>query len=125
MSWLLHNYFLPTINPSPAAQAQPTPLRPLEPILKQYKNYMKITTRDASLKSRYKAEIAGILKDVERWVAEAKVAANVAVDGFGWDLSGPSDSVDVGDQDLKERWALDRLCDALLEKGVLVPLSKK
>jgi len=49
------------------------------------------------------------------------MAANVAVGELGWD-SGP---VAGGDEDLKEKWALDRFCDGLLEKGALVPLSKK
>ena len=60
---------------------------------------------------------------MERWISEAKVAANVAVSGLD---SGPaSDNLSGGDEDPKERWALDRFCDGLLEKGALVPLSKK
>jgi ribosomal biogenesis protein LAS1 len=48
-------------------------------------------------------------------VSEAKVAANVVIADLGWDTGGDS----------KEKSALDKLCDELLEKGVLVPLSKK
>ncbi|KAF7339978.1 hypothetical protein MVEN_01915500 [Mycena venus] len=33
MTWLLHNYFLPTINPSTVAPPQSTPLRPLAPFV--------------------------------------------------------------------------------------------
>ena len=31
----------------------------------------------------------------------------------------------VEGEDWKEQWALERLCDALVEKGALVPLPKK
>lgn len=81
-----------------------------------------MTTRDVSLQSRHRPAIQNVLKDVERWVAEAKVAANVAVGELGWDTGGFQDDESL---DVKERWALEKLCDALLEKGVLVPLSKK
>ncbi|KAJ7275427.1 Las1-like-domain-containing protein [Mycena haematopus] len=119
MVWLLHNYFLPTINPSTMAPPQSPPLRPLAPVLKQYKSLRKIITRDASLRSQYQQEIKTVFRDVERWIAEASVSANVAVGELGWGTSGK------GDPSAKERWALERLCDALMEKGVLVPLSKK
>ncbi|KAJ6574735.1 Las1-like-domain-containing protein [Mycena capillaripes] len=119
MAWLLHNYFLPTINPSTVAPPQSAPLRSLAPALKQYKSLRKIITRDASLRSQYNQEIKSVFKDVERWIAEATVSANVAVGELGWDTSAK------GDQSAKERWALERLCDALMEKGALVPLSKK
>src|ERR1700722_3031311 len=112
MSWLFHNYFLPTLNPLTALRSQPT-LRPLAPLLKQYKSLLKLTTRDASLSTQYQPAIDRVVRDVERWVAETKVAANV---GLGWDADEGGAS---------ERWALDKLCDALLEKGILVPLSKK
>lgn len=115
MSWLLHNYFLPTLNPSTASQVQAVQLPPLAPILKQYKNLLKITTRDASLQTQYHADIHSAQKTIQRWVAQAKVAANVAAGDPAWD----------GDEDPKERWALDRLSDSLLEKGALAPLSKK
>jgi ribosomal biogenesis protein LAS1 len=125
MSWLLHNYFLPTINPSSVAEPQGTPLRPISPLLKQYKTLLKITTRDASLKSQYKIAISAIIRDIERWIAEAKVAANVAVGEIGWESGTPENFLDSGEIDVKERWALERLCDGLLQKGSLVPLSKK
>ncbi|KAJ7139738.1 Las1-like-domain-containing protein [Mycena epipterygia] len=120
MTWLLHNYFLPTINPSTVAPPQSAPLRPLAPVLKQYKALRKIITRDASLRSQYHQELKSVVKDVERWIAEATVSANVAGGELGWDASQKGD-----DQSMKERWALERLCDALMEKGALVPLSKK
>lgn len=125
LSWLLHNYFLPTLNPSTVSQAQATQLRPLAPILKQYKNLLKITTRDASVVGQYKAAISSVQKDIERWISEAKVAANVAVGELEWDNVQVNDIMGGLDEDPKERWALERLCDGLLEGGALVPLSKK
>ncbi|KAF8656385.1 hypothetical protein AX16_002571 [Volvariella volvacea WC 439] len=126
MGWLLHNYFLPTINPSSSSNPRPPPLRPLIPVLKQYKNILKLTTRDASLKSQYRQDIAAIFKDIERWISEAKVVANVSAAEYGWTSgAGSVDATDIGEQDAKERWALDKLCDVLLERGTLVPLSKK
>ncbi|KAJ7225899.1 Las1-like-domain-containing protein [Mycena pura] len=119
MTWLLHNYFLPTINPSTAPALTPAPLRPLSPVLKEYKSLRKIVTRDASLKSQYQHEINSVLRDIERWIAEVTVSANVAAGDLGWGNTGNID------QSAKERWALEQLCDALLEKGALVPLSKK
>jgi ribosomal biogenesis protein LAS1 len=65
------------------------------------------------------------MKDVERWIAEAKVAANIAAGNLGWEHSTSGSVLDSGELDAKERWALEQLCDALLEKGALVPLSKK
>ncbi|KAI0761207.1 Las1-like-domain-containing protein [Trametes elegans] len=128
MAWLLHNYFLPTLNPSTPSAAVAPPLRPLEPLLKQYKTLLKATTRDATLRVQYRAEIAKVTREVERWIAEAKVASASAVGGVGWD--DDADDADDGDgdgdsEDAREKWALDRLCEALLQKGMLVPLSKK
>ena len=89
-----------------------------------------------------------MLREVERWLAEARVAA-VQVQMLmhpGEIASGlssyrarqqPGDSaaavVDNGDDgegeelelEPREAWALDRLCDALLVKGALVPISRK
>ncbi|KAJ8084369.1 rRNA-processing protein las1 [Marasmius tenuissimus] len=124
MSWLLHNYWLPTINPTTVTKAD-APLRPLSPILKQYKDMLKLTTRDASLKSQYKQSIGRTLKEVEKWIAEAKVTANVVAGELGWNFGHSADAVHTDEQDAKERWALEVFCEALLEKGGLVPLSKK
>ncbi|KAI0662478.1 Las1-like-domain-containing protein [Cubamyces menziesii] len=121
MGWLLHNYFLPTLNPStPAAPAQP--LRPLAPLLKQYKTLMKATTRDATLRVTYRAEITKNMREIERWIAEAKVASASAMGGgAGWD-----DAQEDGDEeDVREKWALDQLAEVLIQRGMLVPLSKK
>lgn len=74
--------------------------------------------RDASLRTRYKANLSTVLKEIEGWIADAKVAANIAIEGIDW--SGTAE-----DEDPREKWALDRLSDVLLLKSVLVPLSKK
>ena len=60
---------------------------------------------------------------MERWVAEAVVAADVASGQFDWNRGDEEGG--QGEDDGKERWALNKICDALMEKGVLVPLSKK
>jgi len=127
MSWLFHNYFLPTINPASVPQRNVPLLRPLEPLLKQYKSVLKIITRDASLRTQYKQEINTLMRDVERWIAEAKVAANMVIGEVGWDsgAAGLQEANSDSSVELKEKWALERFCDALLEKGGLVPLSKK
>ncbi|KAH9921458.1 Las1-like-domain-containing protein [Fomitopsis serialis] len=122
MAWLLNNYFLPTLNPSApyASQLQRPALRPIAPLLKQYKALAKATARDASLATKFRHDMARLLRDVERWIAEAKVAAPVAA--TAWD---DIDSEEGEGSDPRERWALDRLAEALLEKGALVPVSKK
>ncbi|KAE9395918.1 Las1-domain-containing protein [Gymnopus androsaceus JB14] len=121
MSWLLHNYWLPTLDPSTAPQPEAAPLRPLEPILKEYKSLLKLTTRDASLNKQYKQEINNVFKVVEKWIAEATVAANVASGELGWDQGDDDESR----REARERWALEVFSDVLIEKGGLVPLSKK
>lgn len=121
MGWLLNNYFLPTLNPAAPSGGPAPPLRPLAPLLKQYKTIMKATTRDATLHVQYRAEITKLMRDVERWTAEAKVASASAAGGVRWE-----DGQEDGDEeDVQEKWALDRLADVLVEKGMLVPLSKK
>lgn len=77
------------------------------------------------MKSQYKIAISAVTKDIEKWIAEAKVAVNVAVGEIGWESGAPENLLDSGEIDVKERWALEKLCDALLQKGALVPLSKK
>ncbi|EJD04250.1 uncharacterized protein FOMMEDRAFT_167479 [Fomitiporia mediterranea MF3/22] len=80
---------------------------------------MKIISRDTSLTTQYKDNLATVLRDIERWISEAKVASS-AVIFHRWG------AVQTGDgEDEKERWALERLCDALIERGGLVPVSGK
>jgi len=115
MAWLLHNYYLPTLNPT-RELAPASPPRPLLPILKSYKDIMKTITRDVALLPRHRPKLITVLRDLERWIAECKVAANVAVGELGYA---------IGDADFKEIWALESLCDGLVANGMLVPLSKK
>lgn len=121
MAWLLHNYFLPTLNPSTPSAAPSQPLRPLAPLLRQYKALMKATTRDATLRVQLRGDITKATRDVERWIAEAKVASAAAAGALGWEDTLP----DGDEEDARERWALDRVAEALVQKGGLVPLSKK
>ncbi|KAI0252650.1 Las1-like-domain-containing protein [Lactifluus subvellereus] len=133
LSWLLHNYFLPTLNPA-LARALPRPsIRPLDPLLRQYKSLLKVVSRDASLRARHEADISGVLREIERWVAEARVAADAATsefacrprDGYGQAAAGESAGTEDDEPEPRETWALDRLCEALLARGVLVPVSRK
>jgi len=78
-------------------------------LLAEYKSLMKQTTRDESLRPRLRQESVRLLRDFERWISEAKVAS-----------PGLSDDADV-----KEAWVLEKLCEALLDKGGIVPVSKK
>lgn len=87
-------------------------------MLKQYKTLLKLTTRDASLEDEYESSIASTLRQIERWIAEAKIGVDISVADFGRDLM-------ESDGEMKERAALELLSDALMEPGILVPLSKK
>ena len=116
MSWLLRNYFLPTISPMNQSVTPTVTLSPVLPLLAQYKQLLKMITRDASLKSRSKPELARILRDVEQWISEAKVAATTV----------ELDTETQQDEEYeREKWALERLCDALIGRGGLVPVSKR
>lgn len=111
MDWLLNSYWLPTISPHHASENPLPELPTLAPLLKEYKALLKLTTRDISLKTRHKADVVRILRNLERWIGEAKVAYGL---GRG-----------QMDDEEKERWAIDQVCEALLQKGFLVPVSKK
>ena len=116
---MLHNYFLPTLSASNAEASIPAiQLSPLQPLFKQYKLIMKAISRDASLKSQYKDELARTLRDIERWIGEAKIASSSVIFN-GWGASDPNDT----DED--ERWALERLSEALIDRGGLVPVSSR
>ncbi|KAJ8520597.1 hypothetical protein ONZ45_g2629 [Pleurotus djamor] len=121
LGWILNNYFIPTLNPTSTTDSQRKPLRPLTPLLKRYKTLVKSTVRDASLRTRYKHDILSVLKEVEGWVTEAKVAANITIGG----LDPTQEDISDDEIDPRERWALEQLGDVLLEKGILVPLAKK
>lgn len=100
-------------------------MRPVAPLFKQYKVLSKIVTRDVSLKVNYQSEITKVLRDLERWISEAKVAANVSGGAFGWEVDYHDERDGPPGLNPKERVAIELLCDGLLEKGCLVPLSKK
>ena len=111
---------MPTLQSSSSDQGSSSvQLSPLTPLLKEYKSIQKTVTRDSSLKSQYKGDIARIIRDIERWVGEAKVAAS-AMMFQGW---GTIDKEDVVSNN--EKWGLERLCGCLLERGGLVPVSSK
>ena len=119
LAWLLHNYFIPALSSTFRDQTPAVSLSPVVPMLKKYKSVMKLVTRDASLAVQYKVELRDIYRSLERWISEAKAAATstmYSVWGAGRD--------DEMDQE-KERWALERLCEALTEKDGLVPTSVK
>ena len=84
---------------------------------------MKTIIRDVSLASQQKHKVIALMRDLERWIAECRVAANSVVED-SWthiQISGsPMTALDS-----REVWALEKLCDKLSEQGRLVPLSKK
>ncbi|KAI9445484.1 Las1-domain-containing protein [Lactarius indigo] len=125
LSWLLHNYFRPTLDPvlahvSPQIRHH---LRPADPLLRRYKGLLKSLARnDDGAALRHNADVRAVLREIERWLAEARIAAHPTNEnefGGGW-----WHAYDDGD-DPREAWALDRLCEALLARGALVPLSRK
>jgi ribosomal biogenesis protein LAS1 len=114
----------------------------VEPLLARYKSLLKTVSRDASLRARHAADISNVLREIEHWLAEARVAAAAAVAHTYAGTHTSEDPVaavsalaaavigddhDGDDEELepREAWALDRLCDALLVKGALVPVSRK
>jgi ribosomal biogenesis protein LAS1 len=126
------------------AHSSSHPIRPVEPLLRRYKTLLKTISRDASLRARHAADISGVLREIERWLAEARVGAALRANGseFASSLSyrgrhagepvvaavvdnGDDDEGDDEEPEPREAWALDRLCDALLVKGALVPISRK
>lgn len=140
LSWLLHNYFLPTLNPAhaPPRPLLPHRLRPAEPLLRRYKSLCKKSLArgddEASLYSvRREEEVRAVLREIERWLAEARVAGAGAATAhpttssteLGAGCAPYDDDDDYDRDDPSEVWALDRLCDALLARGALVPLSRK
>ena len=106
----------------------------MEPLLARYKSLLKTVTRDASLRTRHAADISSVLREIERWLAEARVAA-VAPHTHAYKpvaavsalAAAVVDGDDRDDEELepREAWALDRLCDALLVRGAIVPVSRK
>ncbi|KAH9043781.1 Las1-domain-containing protein [Lactarius pseudohatsudake] len=128
LAWLLHNYFRPTLDPT-LAHAAPQirhRLRPAEPLLRRYKGLLKSRARDDDAARRDNADVRAVLRELERWLAEARIAgasAQSTNENEGWWHARADDDGD-GDEP-REAWALDRLCEALLARGALVPLSRK
>jgi len=116
---------MPELHPSSAEPDQRQPLRSAAPLLKKYSALMKVVTRDTSLRQKHQPEIDSVLRDVERWIAEAKTAMDISSGNLGWEGIEWDDSAVNSTQAAKERLALEALCDNLMEKGALVPLAKK
>ena len=116
---------MPVLHPSSTEPDRRQPLRSAAPLLKKYSGLMKVVTRDESLRQKYQPEIDGVLRDIERWIAEAKVAVDISSGNLGWEGIELDDSAASSMQATEERLALEALCDNLMEKGALVPLAKK
>lgn len=63
-----------------------------------------------------------MMRDIERWITEAKVSAELAGNPLEWGFHDNSAAARV---DIKEKWALEIICNALLERGAIVPVSKR
>ncbi|KAG8897593.1 rRNA-processing protein las1, partial [Tulasnella sp. 417] len=108
---------LPSLLVLQEAAREPTiQLSPVEPILQRYKSLVKATSKDITLQKKRSTDFDKVFRDLERWIGEAKIAS--------WGAMNLS-VVDDDEDDWKEGWALDRLCEALLGRGGLVPVSKK
>ena len=125
MAWLLQNYFFPLLNPVSNNPPILTPVRPLAPSLKLYKNTMKVVTRDLSLMTQHKPRLGIILRDLEKWIAESRVTANVAMGETRWQTNHWPEGDEMAEGNRKELWALEQFSKTLAEKGMLVPLAKK
>jgi ribosomal biogenesis protein LAS1 len=101
----------------------------VEPLLRQYKSLLKKSLArgdddddDTSLHSA-----RAVLREIERWLSEARVAAAAhpaTMNEYGG-VRAPLDDDAGDDDDPRSTWALDQLCEALLARGALVPLSRK
>lgn len=83
---------------------------------------MKTVVRDGSLRKHYQDKINTVMRDIERWIAETLVSAELAVNALGWGLNDDSFAPQT---DAKEKWALEVVCNALLDKGGIVPVAKR
>ena len=84
---------------------------------------MKVIIRDVSLASQQKHKVIALIRDIERWIAESRVAANSVVEDSWTHIQFSGSPMNASDS--KEIWALEKVCDKLSEEGRLVPLSKK
>ena len=85
---------------------------------------MKTLSRDVSLVPQFKGEVTQILQEVENWILNTRLAASAAI-FRGWGTETSSSRGDHASEDWREHWGLERLCDALLDRGGLVPVSSK
>lgn len=83
---------------------------------------MKTVTRDGSLRKHYQDRVDSVMRDIQRWITEVKVSAELAGNPLGWGFNDHSTATRV---DIKEKWALEIICNALLERGAIVPVSKR
>lgn len=83
---------------------------------------MKTVVRDGSLRKQHQDKIDTVMRGIERWITETKVSAELAVSPLGWGFDDNSVTARV---DIKEKWALEIVCSALLERGAVVPVSKR
>jgi ribosomal biogenesis protein LAS1 len=133
MAWLYDNYFLPLLTPSTAMPKTRASSDTLRQHLQTYKTLQKKLTRDASLYSSVSPEVSRVLRDIEHWIAvsrvDAAVLGNVCLDLPPHNSDDPTELDGVhlvkASIDSQERWALERLCDVLIERGALVPVSKR
>jgi ribosomal biogenesis protein LAS1 len=111
-------------------------LRPLSPLLNQYKSLQKQLASDVSLTKIRGMDMAAIYRDIERWIGEAKVVATAVhsegVLGSSWSrrrqeagAEPENEEYDDMEDSYRERWALEQVAEALCERGALVPSSKK
>ena len=77
------------------------------------------------MRQKYQQEIDGVLRDIERWISEAKTAVDISSGNIGWESAEWDYATINSEQTVKERLALEALCENLMEKGALVPLAKK
>lgn len=132
MAWIQDRYFIPTLYPSLSAPPPAPHLRPVQTILQEYKALQKRIVKDKSLTKILIQDVDAVYRDMERWFGEAKV---VALAAGGGDILGAETGRNRRDDDIEEDenieedsqevWALERLSEALCERGVLVPISKK
>ncbi|PVG00284.1 Las1-domain-containing protein [Serendipita vermifera] len=107
--WLESNYFQRILFQSSAPTSIQS-LKPLEPLLKQYKFLMKQVLRDSSLRRELGEKINASLRSFDLWISEAATAA--------W-------SMWEADTNERNEWALEKLAQGLADVGGLVPVAKK
>lgn len=91
--------------------------------MKRYKVVSKSITRDASLQKELGVELSKAIRNIERWLGEARVTFTAHnINDIGSSVVN-HDGEDNGDEG--ERWALSCLSELLLERGSMVPISSR